>query len=157
MSTIAWDGGTLAGDRRVSFGQGRMGTICKIARRMSDGAVIGAVGTTPIAQALIRWFVDGEQGDPPKLDRGKDDVATGFIVRPDGTIDDITDCGIARITADIYARGSGADYALGAMSQGANAKRAIEVAARWDNGTGDGVDTLETARVVVALKGDAAG
>lgn len=142
MTTIAWDGNMLAADRRVSFGQGRMGEITKIARRESDGALIGSSGATALCQALERWFLAGEVGDPPKLDVDKDNAAAGFIVRPDGAIDDVSSSGIARIESKLYARGAGADYALGAMSMGADAGRDVEVASEWDNGTGDGVNTL---------------
>lgn len=142
MTTIAWDGNMLAGDRRVCFGQGYMGQTTKIARRDSDGALFGSSGSTSICQALQRWFIAGEVGDLPKLEVDKDNAASGFIVRSCGAIDDITALGVARILAKLYARGSGADYALGAMSMGADARRAVEVAAQWDSGTGDGVDTL---------------
>lgn len=142
MTTIAWDGNMMAGDRRVSYGPGRMGQATKIARRESDGALIGSAGSTPICQALHRWFLAGEVGEAPKLEHDKDNAVGGFIVRPCGAIDDLTVCGIARIASRLYARGGGADYALGAMSMGADARRAVEIAAQWDNGTGDGVDTL---------------
>lgn len=119
----------LAADRRVSYGSGRMGKNTKIARRESDGALIGSCGPTVLCQALIRWFLAGEVGDP-KLEIDKDNSVGGLIVRPCGGIDDITAHGFARIDAKLYARGSGADYALGAMSMGADARRAIEIASQ---------------------------
>lgn len=38
--------------------------------------------------------------------------------------------------------GSGRDYAMGAMARGANAKEAAEIAMRFDNGCGMGIDVV---------------
>jgi len=142
MTTIAWDGNMLAADRLVAYRGGRMGAVAKIARRESDGALIGSCGSLPLCQALHRWFIAGEEGDPPKMEYDKDNFASGFIVRQCGAIDHITSVGMYRVEALLYALGSGADYALGAMSIGADARRAVEVASQWDNSTGGGVDVL---------------
>lgn len=141
MTTIAWDGRTLAADRQVSFGGGRMGESAKIARR-GDGALIGCAGVLGMADALRQWFLDGEQGPRPRLEAGADNTCAAFIVRPDGAIDHISETGVARIESAQFAIGSGADYALGAMSMGADARRAVEVAMGWDNGSGGGIDVL---------------
>lgn len=141
MTTIAWDGNMLAADRQVSFGASRMGETDKVARR-EDGALIGAAGSSAICQALRQWFLAGEVGEMPKIEPDKENAAAGFIIRPCGAIDDITSLGATRIVSNLYARGSGADYALGAMSMGADARRAVEVASMWDCSTGGGIDTL---------------
>ncbi len=39
--------------------------------------------------------------------------------------------------------GSGSGIALGAMAAGKTAAEAVEIAARFDSGTGNGVDVLE--------------
>jgi len=45
-----------------------------------------------------------------------------------------------------WAIGSGADYALGAMAAGKDARAAVLIAASLDTSTGDGVTTLRHSR-----------
>jgi ATP-dependent protease HslVU (ClpYQ) peptidase subunit len=53
----------------------------------------------------------------------------------------------AEVMEDIYAIGSGAPYALGAIDAGASPKKAVEIAANRDDGSGHPI-------VVLRLKGD---
>ncbi|MEL4402914.1 hypothetical protein AAEJ42_22005, partial [Shewanella algae] len=46
--------------------------------------------------------------------------------------------------------GSGRDYAMAVMALGHGAARAIEIAARFDPGTGNGCDTLAFAEAAAA-------
>lgn len=48
------------------------------------------------------------------------------------------------ITLPIWAIGSGADYAMGAMAAGKTAVQAIEIVSRLDNATGMGCDYYDT-------------
>lgn len=57
------------------------------------------------------------------------------------------------ILEPFVAGGSGGDFAIGAMAAGLGAKRAVEIATRYDKGTGGGVDAV---RVVPPKKGEKA-
>jgi ATP-dependent protease HslVU (ClpYQ) peptidase subunit len=46
------------------------------------------------------------------------------------------------VPGDFYAVGSGANFALGALSMGASLKKSIAIAARWDEGTGHEVQSM---------------
>lgn len=142
MTTIAWDGRSLAADRKISWGGGAMGETRKVHRRDSDGALIGVCGGTGVAQALADWFLTGEVGVKPDLSPTDDDAASGLIIRPDGALWHIYKHGLVPVSAPFLAFGSGADYALGAMAQGATAREAVAVAIRFDNGSGGEIDVL---------------
>jgi len=47
------------------------------------------------------------------------------------------------IKGDCYAIGSGANFALGAMSMGASPQQAIQIASKWDSATGNEVRVLQ--------------
>ena len=139
MTTIAWDGDTLAADRRVSYGTISDAKVTKISK--TKKGLCGAAGVTSMCAAFRRWFEAGEKGDPPYM--GKDgDTATGFIIRPDGTRIMYDQHGWYKTDPGPFAMGSGFEVALGAMAQGAAADKAVQVAAEFDGSTGNEVDTL---------------
>lgn len=143
MTTIAWDGKTLAADRRVNFGTASFATTQKIYRR-KDGALIGGIGGTGICSEYIRWFLAGEKGKTsPKLRDadGKDTIM--IIVYPSGKLEMRDDDGRYEITADKTAIGSGGEVALGALMAGATALEAVAIAAKVDGYTGPEIDVLE--------------
>lgn len=55
-----------------------------------------------------------------------------------------------RVEDPFVAVGSGRDYAMAVMALGHDATRAVEIAARFDPGTGNGVDGMRL--VVEAVK-----
>ncbi len=50
------------------------------------------------------------------------------------------------VRESFFAIGSGAAYAMGALTMGASLEQAVEVAAKWDNNTRMPVDALSLAK-----------
>lgn len=139
MTTIAWDGKTLAGDRQRACGNTPVPTT-KVFRatKRNDPCMVayGCAGDSNDCIAFQEWVRGGEKpafkslavlavdeaGHPWYMDEG---AKWWPIGRP------------------VWAVGSGADYAIGAMAAGKSAREAVEIATEWDVHTGLGVDVLE--------------
>lgn len=145
MTTIVWDGKTLAADRRVTSNGVIDGSMSKIVKRKKDGALAGGAGSASLVAAFLRWFLKGERGKRPDLKAGELG-ASCLIIRPNGKIECHDELGWFESTAPTYATGSGYEFAYGAMSMGASAKTAIEVAAERDTRTGKDIETLELGK-----------
>lgn len=140
MTTIAWDGKTLAADRRVSYNSISDASRTKISK--TDKGLCGAAGTSSIAAAFQRWFIAGEEGEVPPL--AKDgEQATGFIIRPDGRRFMYDSYGYYEVDCGPFALGTGYEIALGAMTAGCDAVGAVAAAAKYDGFTSWEVDSLE--------------
>lgn len=144
MTTIAWDGKTLAADRRTSSDRILVGVKTKIAKRKKDGALVAAAGPSSVARAFLEWFQKGEKGPSPLL--GKTEPSQAVIIRPNGDVESHDNEGWYPTGVQYYTNGSGWEIALGAMHAGATAKEAVEIASKLDGATGEGVDTLELGK-----------
>lgn len=134
MTTIAFKDGVVAADTGLTAGGARLGYVTKIVRRELD--VAGASGCASWASAFRKWFLDGEQGDPPPIKQdGQHDAAKGAIFRHDGRINIFESGGSFELTTDMFALGSGGPEARGAMQYGASAEAAVRVAMALDEGT----------------------
>ena len=141
MTTIAWDGRTLAGDRRITAG----GVVCtewtKVLKR-KDGALIGVAGEMCTGSEFQRWFMNGEKGKKPELKASvsPDECASAIIVRPNGTVEAHDRDGWHVVESTQYAIGSGGNLAKVAMRCGVFADCAVEIASEFDVYTGNKVD-----------------
>ena len=135
MTTIAWDGQTLAADRQCSY---HCMPKTKIFR-LSDGSLIGFSGNAATGLEVRDWLNGG--GEKPIFDSENN---TDYLrIIQDGSI---TKCYNLRAPLPVllpyFAIGSGSDYALGALAAGATSEQAVEIATRFDENTGGGIDTL---------------
>ena len=146
MTTIAWDGTMLAADRRISSGTITYSTT-KI-RRTADGRLIGATGDFGVCGQMLDWLENG--GSRPACQES-DRWATALEVMPDGTCWMHNRDSRWRVEDPFVAVGSGRDYAMAVMALGHDANRAVEIAARFDPGTGNGVDGLRLVQEAVKL------
>lgn len=137
MTTIAWDGSTLAADRRISSGTVTYSTT-KI-RRTEDGRLIGATGDFGVCTAMLDWLEKG--GSRPSCQDGERWVSA-LEIMPDLTCWMHNRDGRWRVEDPFVAVGSGRDYAMAVMALGRTSREAVEIAARFDPGTGNGVDEL---------------
>lgn len=136
MTVIAWDGKTLAADRRAtSCGLAR--TVRKIERY--KGFLLGMSGDHAVAAEMLKWFTCG--GDFPA--KAREDVATLLVVDHSGVRLFTTGPEPMVVLDPHMAIGSGRDYALMAMHLGKSAREAVELACLFDVDCGNGVDTLE--------------
>lgn len=135
MTTIAFDGKTMACDTRVS-GSHTYNTDTKIYE--NDFVVIGAAGDAGVGILLVK---DDSILVPKHYDF---DFSALVWVKDIKTLCKVEfykswDCALSSVIpiADSFAAvGSGAPYALAAMYLGNTAPRAITVAAHFDNNTG---------------------
>lgn len=140
MSCVAWDGKEIAADKQATCSGLRV-TTTKL-RRIDSGEVLAWTGEQDSGEMVARWYEQG--ADPAKWPACQSDkdlwsrliVASGegvkFFERQPVAVD---------VEDGFMAWGSGRDYALGAMARGARAREAVEIAMRFDNGCGLGVDT----------------
>jgi ATP-dependent protease HslVU (ClpYQ) peptidase subunit len=134
MTTIAWDGKTLAGDKQTTMGNTPVLTTKVFSL---GGVLIGACGNTCDCQAFVKWAKEGSDDRPDFTD------FTGMVIHPDGTINLYDEePNITTFSRDKWAIGSGARFALGAMAHGATAAEAVEIASQLDVYTGLGIDTV---------------
>ena len=142
MTTVAWDGRTLAADRQSTSNDGcRTSQVTKI-RRMPDGRLAAAAGAAARCNAYLTWLADQSQPRPAWQDSTETSVYA-LEVLLDGTLLKHEEHGFFVLECPFAAMGSGASYALAAMACGKSAAEAIEIAARFDAWTGGGVDVLE--------------
>lgn len=139
MTVIAWDGHTLAADK-CSVDNGTKRTTTKI-YRAPDGSLYGAAGDSAIGERLFVWYLNG--CDPDNYP-DKDSMCSFLVITKTGRMA-IYDGGPYPdyYEDDFIAVGSGRAFAIGAMSMGADARRAVEIASEWDECCGKGVDTLQ--------------
>jgi ATP-dependent protease HslVU (ClpYQ) peptidase subunit len=143
MSVIAWDGKTLAADKRASMGT-LIRTTTKIFKLGDINALAAYTGDADSGEEVLAWFRDG--ADPakfPPMQREKDTWAPlmvvwhhGFIWKYERTPHPL------KLPPQHFAMGSGRDFALAAMHLGKTAAEAVEVACVFDSACGNGIDTL---------------
>lgn len=134
MTTIAWDGRTIAADRRLGGWQ----TANKLFR-LRDGTIFAGAGRMDDVAEVLAWLQGGRKpDDKPEIEP---DDSEFFIVQPDGKAYWLTTPFLrsVKIEDQFYAIGSGAEFAIGAMRAGVSAKRAVEIACTCDPQTGKGV------------------
>jgi len=141
MTTIAWDGKTLAADKR-STSAGLARTVTKIFRH--EGKLLGISGSFDYGMQVVEWFKAGAEPEKfPACQLDKDDWSTLVVIDASGV--GVYERGpfLLRNEDPSWATGSGRDYAMAAMHCGKSAAEAVAVAAAFDVGTGNGIDTLE--------------
>lgn len=141
MSVIAWDGKTLAADKRACFG-----TLTRTTTKVFDlgDALAAYAGDADAGEEILAWFKDGH--DParfPPSQRDRDGWAGLLIVWRDGWIWKYERTPYPlKFPPQLFAIGSGRDFALAAMHCGKTAAEAVEVACFFDSACGNGIDAF---------------
>ena len=138
MTTIAWDGKTLAADRQAHHGPSNT----KYERKklcVLDGKAIAGAGRASLNDAMANWITYG--GDLP--DACKEGEYTVVVANAENECEVYEGVPIPlKIPAGVkLAWGSGAQAAMAAMECGKDAREAIEIASRVDLDTGCGIDS----------------
>lgn len=142
MSVVAWDGKSIAADKQATV-SGLRFKVTKI-WRIKSGEIIAGTGDWDSFAMVAKWYEEGaDPGKWPACQSHKDDWARLTVVGPDGVKVYERQPVFIRVEDPFMAWGSGRDYAMGAMARGANAKEAVEIAMRFDNGCGLGIDAME--------------
>lgn len=145
MTTIAWDGKTLAGDRCSWSGAARR-QVRKVYRiKASDGKdfLVGFCGDGAFALAVLAWMRG--LGEKPSYRE--------FGVSPDTQCAMVIDkelkvWGVGasltyyRFDETMMAMGGGQEFAWGALEAGATAARAVEIAIKRSDYAAFGVDIV---------------
>lgn len=141
MTTIAWDGTTLAADT-LALSDCLKRRTSKL--RVTDRFIYGMAGYESEGIVIARWLADGaDVTKPPAVD---DDGAKGIIIdRKSGRafIPSGKSCAFLPVHEPFFAVGSGRDFAIAAMALGKSAEEAVNLAAFYDASTG-GIVELAT-------------
>jgi len=138
MTVIAWDGKTLAADRRVTFnGTPFEATKIFLVSNGESAVIYGAAGSTCDANEFHRWII-GDRDRPKLTDLSIIAIDEGGIVYWADS-----DLNWAKLGCGATAIGSGGKFALGAMKAGKSARDAVEIAIMLDVDCGNGIDTLD--------------
>lgn len=139
MSVIAFDGKTLAADKRACLGT-LIRTTTKIFR-IGD-ALCAYAGDAAGGEEMLAWYAAGAiPSDFPPKQRG-DDWSGLLVVRKSGIVKYERSPFPVKFEDKFFAIGCGRDFALAAMHLGHDAKTAVEVAIALDSGCGNGIDTI---------------
>lgn len=137
MTTIAWDGKTLAADRQLTSNGVRFETTK--AHRLKDGSLFASCGELQ-QKAIVRNYLNGE-AEKPNI--SKDDDFDGLLIKPDGSAWMLNkNLTAIPIESSCFATGSGRDFALLAMHMGKTAREAVEIASKLDIWSGMGITEL---------------
>ncbi|ARQ95376.1 hypothetical protein [Bradyrhizobium phage BDU-MI-1] len=127
MTTLAYRDGVLAADTQMTSSCIVGRNAVKIVRR-DDGALAGGSGDFAWVQAFHRWFLDGEQGDPPAIDED----SIGLIIKKGQPFEAFETNGTVESRGPYISFGSGKHFALGAMFAGASAEEAVRAGMHFD-------------------------
>lgn len=141
MTVIAYDGRTLAADRRRLASDSDVLCEAGVKVAIGKGGAIATTGSAMSGETKARVISDLVAG---KTD-GLDDRVTGLALLDDGTAWLVNNGGALQITRP-HAMGSGHEAARAAMIIGADARRAVEVASELLVTCGDGVDVYEPGK-----------
>ena len=140
MTTIVWDGKTLAADKKMVLGGGSGHTVTKI--KKIGGELYFGAGDGDAVAAMLEW-ASKEGNTLPEFQKDEKDYIAFYCITSERKIIRIGRYGATREIEDKYfATGTGMHYALAVMAMGGDAVKAIEIAAMFDQDTGMGIDTL---------------
>ncbi len=124
-------------NRMVADTQGTLGNMPYYRRKIYRvrGALVAAAGYTAHSMAFLRWYGEGcRRGCEPSVNR--DDGFGAFVLDKSGLWEYDDDMVAMPIYEDVWAIGSGRDYALTALRLGKTPEEAVEIACKMDVNSG---------------------
>lgn len=139
VTVVAWDGTTLAADKRGT-NYGFHYTVSKLSR--VDDCLVGVFGSFARAGNYLSWLKAGR--DPATYPaQVTDSECYLLVVHRSGLIERFENSGYpVAIEERSHACGSGRDFAIAAMHCGKTAREAVELTCRLTIDCGNGIDTL---------------
>lgn len=143
MTTIAFDGKTLAADKMASC-NGVSRTVTKLFR--VGAALVAGSGDADHVAEMVAWLKAGADPATFPAPQRTSDYADMLMIGPDGSIwkYERTPYPI-RFEDKHFACGSGRDFALAALTLGCDARDAVAVACQLDLNSGLGIDAIDLA------------
>lgn len=145
MTVIAWDGHTLAADKRMNSGPGAPTTTIRKIRRLTNGSLVGWAGGISFCHAIVEWIEAG--ADPTAIEETwfehEELAGQVLMIAPDKSVHLYEHAFPIELEGKFHAIGSGAPFAITAMHLGQDARKAVEITCLFDSGCGNGIDTLE--------------
>lgn len=143
MTVIAWDGKRLAADKLGDMG-GMKITVTKIFR-LKDGSLAGFAGNFATVGEMLHWLNEGEIPDLLPASQRDENMWVGVLrIMPDKRILKYERSPYPMAIENHFtAIGCGREFAIGAMSMGASAHEAVNIANHNAVGCGQGIDILE--------------
>lgn len=145
MTTIAWDGKTLAADKQATSG-GLAHSTTKIFAHSTG--LYGITGHLAHGLAVLKWITE-QFGDPKTYPVNPSNDEYGYVMRINnaGEIWCYEGYPIPALMEDkFFAIGSGREYATAAMHCGSSAVEAVQIASIYNPGTGMGIDSFTLER-----------
>lgn len=147
MTTIAFDGQTLAADRQATHNNTPVlyGKLKKITFR-GEPAYVGCAGEIDQWATVLDWITTGCDKDKvPCIDAKCFSV---MVITKSKNVFYLNDgFYFYEMGKSKWAIGSGAEFALGAMAHGATAEEAVSIACTLDVNTGLGIDSVKPGRM----------
>lgn len=144
MTVIAWDGTTLAADKRATGPGGKVSATTKISTA-PGGQLLAMIGHGPTALELRAWWLDG--ADPERFpSAARADNADLLVIDHAGVRSYCAGPHPMTIEGRHVVAGSGGDLARGVLHMGGTAVEAVQAACLYRGDCGDGVDVLTLAR-----------
>ena len=165
MTTVTFKSGVMACDSCFSYG-GSVDTLGKKIVRLRSGALLGQAGDNDARDVIaLLSTVKSVRQIPSRKDllSLRTDFL-GLLVTPSGRIIKVSttfvspenwtdetekDLGAWEINHAFTAIGSGSDIAMGAMAAGADAKRAVMIACRYDMNSRPPVHALHLSKLKI--------
>ena len=145
MSIIAWDGTTVAADKRACIADAAHTTTKLWQVHTTPTIFLGITGDESFGLSIKQWFLDG--ADPAKWPAFQiTENWARLVVFEQGKRPYTYERNpVKQVVEDPFmAWGTGREFALGALAMGATAKEAVEVACRFSIYCGNGVDVFNT-------------
>lgn len=147
MTTIAWDGSTLAADRQceIDYTRHRVSKI-RACKRKGQTHLMFSSGYMGHTMALFDWYEN--VGDDiykgwPEFQKDKDDWQPLYIITPSKKILRFGKTPHPyKIDSKFIAIGSGSHFATAFMHVGYSAEEAVKMTAEFDPSTNAEIDTL---------------
>lgn len=141
MTTIAWDGRTLAGDKQATCG-GLIHTTTKIFKHQTG--LYGITGHFAHGLAVYKWVIE-TNSDPKSYPANLSNDEYGYLLHINKKGEIICYEGHptpVKMEDRFYAIGSGREYATAAMHCGKTAIEAVQIASIYNTGSGQGIDSF---------------
>ena len=144
MTTICANREAMASDRFVTYSTSFNGE-CKI--WIAKGSIWGAAGPSNKGLAFRAWTLGGprpkfKSPDPEEEDEDQEVKLEVLQLSPKGLFLWVNSGPPDPVFEPFFGVGSGAGFAIGALSMQATLEQAVEVAAKWDGGTRLPIDVI---------------